>query len=49
VMNTDASVYGGGNRGNLGAVTTEPEGWHNQKHSAAVLLPPLSVVMFRQA
>ncbi|MCA0272406.1 MAG: 1,4-alpha-glucan branching protein GlgB [Proteobacteria bacterium] len=49
VMNTDASVYGGGNRGNLGGVTTEAEGWHNQAQSAAVVLPPLSVVMFRQA
>ena len=49
VMNTDASVYGGGNRGNLGQVTTEPKHWHNQAQSAAVVLPPLSVVMFREA
>ena len=47
-MNTDASVYGGGNRGNLGTVLTEPKEWHSQAQSASVVLPPLSVVMFRQ-
>ena len=48
IMNTDASVYGGGNRGNLGTVLTEPKEWHRQAQSASVVLPPLSVVMFRQ-
>ena len=48
VLNTDAAAYGGGNRGNLGAVETEETGWHGQAQSAPVMLPPLSVVMFVQ-
>ena len=48
VLNTDASLYGGGNRGNAGGITTEPVNWHNQPQSAMVTLPPLAVVMFRQ-
>ena len=48
VLNTDAAAYGGGNRGNLGAVETDGTAWHGQAQSAPVLLPPLSVVMFVQ-
>jgi 1,4-alpha-glucan branching enzyme len=49
ILNTDAGLYGGGNRGNLGGVTTEAEAWHGQAQSALVRLPPLSAVWFRQA
>lgn len=49
VLNTDAAPYGGGNRGNLGGVTTEAVAWHGQAQSALVTLPPLSAVWFRQA
>lgn len=49
ILNTDAGLYGGGNRGNMGGVTTEPTGWHGQAQSALVTLPPLSAVWFRQA
>jgi 1,4-alpha-glucan branching enzyme len=48
-LNTDAAIYGGGNRGNLGGIKTEKTPWHGQKQSAVVTLPPLSAVMFRQA
>ncbi|WP_145103154.1 1,4-alpha-glucan branching protein GlgB [Cereibacter sediminicola] len=48
VLNTDAEIYGGGNRGNLGGVLSEPVRWHGQEHSALVTLPPLSTVIFRQ-
>jgi 1,4-alpha-glucan branching enzyme len=48
-LNTDAAIYGGGNRGNLGGIKTEKTPWHGQKQSAVVTLPPLSTVMFRQA
>ncbi|SMH42120.1 1,4-alpha-glucan branching protein GlgB [Maritimibacter sp. HL-12] len=48
ILNTDAGLYGGGNRGNLGGIETEPVAWHNQPQSAYVVLPPLSVVVFRQ-
>jgi 1,4-alpha-glucan branching enzyme len=44
VLNTDAEVYGGGNVGNLGAVTPEPVPWHGQPVSAAITLPPLGVI-----
>ncbi len=49
VLNTDAEAYDGGNRGNLGGIETEPVDWHDQAQSAYVVLPPLSVVVFRQA
>lgn len=49
ILNTDAGLYGGGNRGNLGGVTTEATAWHGQAQSALVTLPPLSAVWFRQA
>ena len=49
VLNTDSAVYGGGNRGNMGGVTSEPTPWHGQAQSALVTLPPLSAVYFRQA
>jgi len=48
VLNTDAAGYGGGNRGNMGGVTTEPKPWHGQAQSVLVTLPPLSAVYFKQ-
>jgi 1,4-alpha-glucan branching enzyme len=48
LINTDAEVYGGGNRGNLGGIVTEGTPWHGQAQSALVTLPPLSTIMFRQ-
>ncbi len=48
VLNTDAAIYGGGNRGNMGGVTAEATPWHGQRHSALVTLPPLSVLYFKQ-
>ena len=47
VLNTDAGIYGGGDRGNMGAVEACHPGTHGQPHSARVTLPPLSVVMLR--
>ncbi|MBL4928061.1 1,4-alpha-glucan branching protein GlgB [Fuscibacter oryzae] len=47
-LNTDAEIYGGANRGNLGGVTTEDTPWHGQAQSAMVTLPPLSAVYFIQ-
>ncbi|MFD1880463.1 1,4-alpha-glucan branching protein GlgB [Paracoccus pacificus] len=49
IINSDAAEYGGGNRGNMGHVATEPVGWHGQADSASIVLPPLSVLMFRRA
>jgi 1,4-alpha-glucan branching enzyme len=44
VLNTDASEWGGDGIGNLGAVEAEETPWHGQHWSAAVTLPPLSVL-----
>ena len=48
VLNTDAAVYGGGNRGNLGGLKAEPEVWNGMAHSAMVTVPPLATLYFRQ-
>ncbi len=47
VLNTDAALYGGESRGNLGGVTAEGPGWHGQPASAPVTLPPLSTLILR--
>ncbi|SMX23234.1 1,4-alpha-glucan branching protein GlgB [Boseongicola aestuarii] len=44
-LNTDASVYGGGDRGNMGEVIASGEGWHGQPASARVTVPPLSTII----
>jgi 1,4-alpha-glucan branching enzyme len=44
VVNTDSSFYGGSGAGNMGAVTAEKLGWHDQPHSLELTLPPLSVL-----
>jgi len=44
-LNTDAGLYGGGDRGNLGGVDATGEGRHGQPVSAHVTLPPLSTVI----
>jgi len=44
-LNTDAEIYGGGNRGNLGGVMATGEGFQGQPASARVTLPPLSTVI----
>jgi 1,4-alpha-glucan branching enzyme len=49
ILNTDASLYGGGNRGNLGGIAAEPTPWHGQAQSALVTLPPLSALYFRKS
>jgi 1,4-alpha-glucan branching enzyme len=49
VLNTDSTFYGGGGIGNMGAVTTEERGWHEQPYSASLTLPPLSVLWLRPA
>jgi len=46
-LNSDAAIYGGSNQGNLGGVYAEPVRMHHQPHSAALLLPPLSVLVFQ--
>ncbi|EPX87363.1 alpha-1,4-glucan:alpha-1,4-glucan 6-glycosyltransferase [Rubellimicrobium thermophilum DSM 16684] len=47
VLNTDAAIYGGGNRGNQGGVIAEEVSWMGQPRSAEMTLPPLSTLIFR--
>lgn len=46
VLNSDASVYGGGNVGNAGEVKSAPEPAHGYPQSLSLVLPPLAAVMF---
>lgn len=45
-INTDAEIYGGGGRGNLGGVHAQDTEWMGQAQSAELTLPPLSAVIF---
>lgn len=49
VVNSDSSVYGGSNEGNMGAVVAEPIPSHGHAQSAPFTLPPLSIVAFAPA
>jgi 1,4-alpha-glucan branching enzyme len=44
-INTDAEIYGGGGRGNLGGVHAQDIEWMGQAQSAELTLPPLSAVI----
>jgi len=44
VLNSDAAIYGGENRGNMGTITAEPGDSHGQPSRATLYLPPLSTV-----
>ncbi len=48
LVNTDASEWGGSGIGNLGAVHTDDRSWHGRPWSAAMTLPPLSVLWLAQ-
>ena len=45
-LNTDAAAYGGGNRGNLGGIISEPVASSGCSHSLRMKLPPLSTLFF---
>jgi 1,4-alpha-glucan branching enzyme len=47
ILNTDAMLYGGGNVGNLGGVTTDRYKVHGQPFSAPLTLPPLGIVVLQ--
>ncbi len=49
VLNTDGARYGGSDVGNGGGVWAEPVPAHGQPCSLRLTLPPLGVVLFRQA
>ena len=45
-LNTDAAVYGGGNRGNMGGVDAVEGHWQGQPASVEITLPPLATLFF---
>ena len=47
VLNTDAALYGGSNRGNAGVIQAEDQPHHGRPASAALVVPPLAAVMLR--
>jgi 1,4-alpha-glucan branching enzyme len=47
VVNSDASLYGGSNVGNLGGVNAADHKWHNENYSAELTLPPLGIIALR--
>ena len=47
MLNSDAGIYGGADKGNFGGVTAEARPTHNQPCSATFTLPPLSVAVFK--
>jgi len=47
VLNSDAGIYGGSNKGNLGGINADGAACHGQPHSAEFYLPPMSVIVFR--
>jgi 1,4-alpha-glucan branching enzyme len=46
ILNSDATVYGGGGLGNLGEIVARPEKLGSFPASAAVLVPPLATIFF---
>lgn len=47
-LNSDASIYGGGNVGNQGGVYSDEIPCHGRSHSIRVTLPPLGLVVFKR-
>ena len=47
-LNSDSEIYGGGNHGNFGGVHAEEHRMHNQPYSAALVLPPMSMLIFKR-
>ena len=46
VINTDAAVYWGSDRGNFGGINAEAVAWRGRPARATVSLPPLATLIF---
>jgi 1,4-alpha-glucan branching enzyme len=49
ILNSDASIYGGGNWGNGGGVEAVPVPLHGRSHSLTITVPALAIVFFKSA
>ena len=47
-LNSDAAVYGGGQKGNLGQVESTPVPYHHRPASVVVTLPPLGLLILEK-
>ncbi len=47
-LNTDAAIYGGGNRGNLGGCEATDTPYDGHDHSVTLTLPPLSAIVLKR-
>jgi 1,4-alpha-glucan branching enzyme len=48
LLNSNSEIYGGDNRGNSGGMWAEPEPCHGRPYSLSLMLPPLSVLVFKK-
>lgn len=47
LLNSDATIYGGGGMGNLGGQWASHDGWHFRPYSLTLTLPPLGIVFLK--
>jgi 1,4-alpha-glucan branching enzyme len=47
ILNSDATVYGGGGQGNYGGVEASPVSVHGRRYAVALTIPPLGCVMLK--
>jgi 1,4-alpha-glucan branching enzyme len=47
IFNSDSSLYGGSDMGNLGGLAAVPLPWHGERQSLELTLPPLATVLLR--
>ena len=48
ILNSDSEIYGGSNLGNVGGIMPESIPWQGKPFSINIILPPLSVLIFKQ-
>jgi len=47
LLNSDAEIYWGSNKGNYGGLWSDELAWHNQPYSLELKIPPLSTMIFK--
>jgi len=47
ILNSDSEIYGGSNLGNVGGIMAESKPWQGKSFSINIILPPLSVLIFK--
>ncbi|MFZ2331145.1 MAG: alpha amylase C-terminal domain-containing protein, partial [Atribacterota bacterium] len=47
-LNSDSSLYGGSNQGNLGQVESRPIPMHGYDYSMNIIIPPLGILFFKK-